>query len=159
LLATGSADFTSKLWNITSYGKNTETVKQERLKENIDFNGMIDITLPYDKEKLGIRIGEVPFTTGFHADVMFTYRHEAPVTILEFNSTSDILYTGSIDSTCRLWSTRKGELIFQINLPAQPQSLMVMPGLSNDILYLTCQNRLLVFDVKAPTQEKDLPVY
>ncbi|ORX56127.1 WD40 repeat-like protein [Piromyces finnis] len=159
LLATGSADFTCKLWNIASYGKDTETVKQDRLKENIDFNNLIDITLPYDIDGFGIRIGEVPFTTGFHADIMFTYRHEAPVTIVEFNSTSDILYTGSIDSTCRLWSTRKGELIFQINLPAQPQSLIVTPGLPNDMLYVTCQNRLLVFDVKAPTQEKDLPVY
>ena len=32
---------------------------------------------------------QIPFTTGFHADIMFTYRHEAPVTILEFNSTSE----------------------------------------------------------------------
>lgn len=31
LLATGSADFTCKLWNIASYGKDTETVKQDRL--------------------------------------------------------------------------------------------------------------------------------
>ncbi|ORX81866.1 WD40 repeat-like protein [Anaeromyces robustus] len=159
LLATGSMDFTCKLWNIASYSKDTETVKNERLKEYIDFNGLIDITYPYEKERLGIRIGEVPICTGFHADVMFTYRHEAPVTILEFNRTSDILYTGSVDSTCRLWSTRKGELIFQINLPDHPQSLYVTPGLSNDMLYVTCQNRLLVFDVKAPTQEKDLPIY
>jgi len=159
LLATGCMDFTCKLWNIASYSKDTETVKQDRLKENIDFNGLIDITLPYQKDGFGIRIGEVPFTTGFHADIMFTFRHEAPVTILEFNSESDILYTGSIDSTCRLWSTRKGKMIFQVNLPAPPQSLYITPGLSNDILYITCQNRLLVLDVKSPTQEKDLPVY
>jgi WD40 repeat protein len=159
LLATSSMDFTCKLWNIASYSKDAETVKQERLKENIDFNGLIDITMPYERDKYGIRIGEVPFCTGFHADIMFTYRHEAPVTIIEFNSTSDILYTGSTDSTCRLWSTRKGELIFQINLPASPQSLYVTPGPANDMLYLSCQNRLLVFDIKCPTQEQDLPVY
>jgi len=55
-----------------------------------------------------------------------------------------ILYTGSIDSTCRLWSTRKGEMIFQVNLPAPPQSLYISPGTPNDMLYITCQNRLLV---------------
>lgn len=30
-------------------------------KENVDLNSLIDITLPYDIDKFGIRIGEVIF--------------------------------------------------------------------------------------------------
>lgn len=96
-LATGSADKTVKLWNITSYVKDVAIVQQEekdseKMQEKL--SACIDILDDsYEsqlklKDYFGLKAGEVPMPTGFHADLLFTYRHEASVICVKFNSES-----------------------------------------------------------------------
>ncbi|KAH9249197.1 hypothetical protein BASA81_013097 [Batrachochytrium salamandrivorans] len=72
-----------------------------------------------------LKIGDVPLTSGYHADLLSTLRHEAPVLCVRFTCNSDITITGCMDSTCRLWSSRRGELLFQINTPAPVTMIQV----------------------------------
>ena len=61
-----------------------------------------------------------------------------------------------MDSTCRIWSTRRGEQLFQVNLPAPVNQVQV------DIyqnIYCICQNRLVVLSTQCLFKEDDLPLY
>ncbi|KAJ3209277.1 hypothetical protein HDU67_006292 [Dinochytrium kinnereticum] len=165
-LATGATDHTTKLWAVVSYLKDVEGVLAEQNDANAKIKEL-DSLIPvhdekYDiqielKEFTGLRIGEVPLPMGYHADLIFTFRHEAPVLCLTFNTASDILITGSMDSTCRLWSCRRGDLLFQINLPSPVTDLMV--NRTNEDLYVICLNRVLLFEIQASEKEEDLPEY
>ncbi|KAI8894447.1 WD40-repeat-containing domain protein [Globomyces pollinis-pini] len=163
-LATCSADNTCKLWRITSYQKDIIQVKA-RMKEteaiNQKINGCIDILDDFDGQSIengikSMKVGEVPIFAGYHADLRFTFQHEAAVLSAMFTNNSDILITGSMDATCRLWSSRRGEPLFQINLPSPVTSIKVD---FNDRVYFSCVNRLLVFAVKPLFKEADLPNY
>lgn len=61
-----------------------------------------------------------------------------------------------MDSTCRLWSTRRGEQLFQINLPAPVTHIQVD---LNQNIYCSCLNRLVVFSTKSLFKEQELPHY
>ncbi|KAJ3233678.1 Transducin beta-like protein 2 [Chytriomyces hyalinus] len=163
-LASAASDHTTKLWNVVSYNKNVEIVQAELLDANqktraldayIDvFDDRYDAQIKL-KEFAGLMIGEVPIPTGYHADLLFTYRHEAAVLSISFNAESDIVATGSMDATCRLWSCRRGDLIFQINVPSAVSQVAFCP-FSND-LYAVCENRMLVFEVHPSAREEELP--
>ncbi|KAL5032823.1 hypothetical protein BDEG_20886 [Batrachochytrium dendrobatidis JEL423] len=164
-LATGASDNTCKIWNIISYKKSLDTVQRELQQADAilkKLNGYIDVTdTVYDEqlkyqEYSTLKIGEVSLSSGYHADLRCTLRHEAPVLSVRFTCSSDITVTGCMDSTCRLWSSRRGELLFQINTPAPVT--MVQVDIC-DHIYLSCQNRLLIFGIKALFKEDDLPLY
>ena len=61
-----------------------------------------------------------------------------------------------MDSTCRLWSSRNGQLLFQINVPGPVQSLHVD---MRDYLYMSCLNRLVIFSINAFMKDDDVPHY
>ncbi|KAJ3101507.1 Transducin (beta)-like 3 [Phlyctochytrium planicorne] len=163
-LATGATDHTTKLWTIVSYLKDVDKVIAEQ-SDAASASKTLDSLIPVHDEKYnvqidlkiftGLRIGEVPLPMGYHADLVFTFRHEAPVLCMDFNRASDILVTGSMDSTCRLWSCRRGDLLFQINMPAPVQSLKMNP--TNDDVYVICMNRILIFEIQANEKEEELP--
>ncbi|KAI9094644.1 WD40-repeat-containing domain protein [Phlyctochytrium arcticum] len=165
LLATGATDNTCKIWNIVSYTKDYNLVQQEE-RESDRVRDMLDQPIRADEERYnaqidqrdfrGLKAGEVPLQMGFHADLLHTFRHEGPVMAVRFNNSSSIAITGCIDSTCRLWSIRRGDLLFQINVPAPVTSIFVDAA---DDMYCACQNRLLFFGIKANIKEEDLPNY
>ncbi|KAI8908947.1 WD40-repeat-containing domain protein [Gorgonomyces haynaldii] len=153
-LCTGSSDNTCKLWVISSYQKNIDTIRKE-LESTEDhyrrLNGYIDILDErYDqqiakKQFSSLLIGEVPLSVGYHAHLRFTYQHEAPVLCIRFSTDSNLVVTGSSDSTCRLWSPRRGEQLFQINLPGPITGLKVD---HNSNIYTICKNRMIVFSTE-----------
>ncbi|KAI9203334.1 WD40-repeat-containing domain protein [Polychytrium aggregatum] len=165
LLASGATDHTCKLWSIVSYMRDTDEVEQEleeaeimreKLEKCIDIlETSYDVQIPM-RDFTGVKIGEVPIPLAFHADLLFTFCHDAPVLSVQFNSMSDIVITGSMDSTCRLWSARRGDLLFQINTPA-PVSCLLMTSPST--LMCVCLNRVLTFEIKAHQKEEELPPY
>ncbi|KAI8904591.1 hypothetical protein DFJ77DRAFT_244630 [Powellomyces hirtus] len=167
LLATGATDHTCKIWSITSYAKNYKAVQQELEDAEMTSRRMNDLIRLEDEDE-GIeyqkqigdlgewKIGDPPISTGYHGDLMFTYRHEGPVLAVRFNNSSSIVITGCMDATCRLWSTRRGDMLFQINVPAPVSSIFVD---EKDDIYCVCQNRLLFFEIKANAKEEDLPSY
>jgi hypothetical protein len=62
--------------------------------------------------------------------------------------------TGALDSTIRIWSSRRGEPLFQINVPDPvPQIKMDY----KDNLYCSCSNRILVFNIKPLFKEAEVP--
>jgi WD40 repeat protein len=67
---------------------------------------------------------------------------------------SSILISCSLDCTIKLWSVRRGNLLFQINAPSPVTSLYID---SSDKVYAACQNRLLVFGIVAHSKEAELP--
>jgi WD40 repeat protein len=164
-LASGAADNTCKLWMVTSYRKELDYVQRE-LKETEkhykNLRGYIDILDESYNEQLEfkeftlLKIGEVPLDIGYHADLKFTFRHDAPVLAVRFTTDSNLVITGSMDSTCRLWSTKRGEQLFQINLPAPITHIQVD---LNENIYCSCLNRLVVFTTKALYKEQDLPTF
>ena len=86
--------------------------------------------------------------------VRFTLLHVAPVLSCSFTKNSDMLVTGSLDSTVRIWSSRRGEPLFQINVPDPvPQIKLDF----NDTLYCSCSNRILIFSIKPMFKEAELP--
>ncbi|KAH9267221.1 hypothetical protein BASA84_000763 [Batrachochytrium salamandrivorans] len=152
-LATGATDNTCKIWRVASYSKHLDTVQRELSQTDLfqkKLNGYIDIMdTSYDEqlkyqEYSTLKIGDVPLTSGYHADLLSTLRHEAPVLCVRFTCNSE------------LWSSRRGELLFQINTPA-PVTMIQVDIL--DHIYLSCQNRLLIFGIKALFKENDLPQY
>ncbi|KAJ3386423.1 hypothetical protein HDU84_001556 [Entophlyctis sp. JEL0112] len=163
-LATAATDHTTKLWGVTSFMKNVEQIQselQEASKQSRKLDQCINVFDDvYDaqirlNEFSGLRIGEVPIPTGYHADIIFTFQHDSTVLCVTFNAASDICVTGSMDATCRLWSCRRGDLIFQINVPA-PVSSVFMSPISNE-MYAVCQNRVLIFNYHAKDNEDELP--
>jgi hypothetical protein len=165
LLATCSSDYTCKLWKVSSYQKDLLEVKAE-LKQcdhaNEILEGYIDVTdvkfdsqLQFDRIQT-LRLGEVPISSGYHTALRFTFQHEAPVLTCAFTINSDIIVTGSLDATCRIWSSRRGEPLFQINMPAPITTIKVD---FNDNLYFGCINRLLTFKLRPTFKEQDLPFY
>ncbi|KAJ3410356.1 hypothetical protein HDV05_003859 [Chytridiales sp. JEL 0842] len=163
-LVTTSTDHTAKLWSIVSYMKDVESIQNE-LREANKILQELESPIDVGEERFdaqiklrdftGVRIGEVPIPMGYHADIVFTYRHEATVLCAKFNNASDIVITGSMDSTCRLWSCRRGDLLFQINVPAPVSKICVSPSSEN--IYLICQNRMLAFGIQASAKEEGLP--
>lgn len=164
-LASGAADNTCKLWQVISYRKELDFVQKE-LKETEKhyamLNGYINVLdesfneqLEY-KEFTSLKIGEVPLDIGYHADLRYTFRHDGPVLAVRFTTDSNIVVTGSMDSTCRLWSTKRGEQLFQINLPSPVSHIQVD---FNQHIYCACLNRLVVFSTKALFKEQELPTY
>ncbi|KAJ3321475.1 hypothetical protein HDV06_004144 [Boothiomyces sp. JEL0866] len=91
-LATCSADNTCKLWRITSYQKqivqDSEIISQK-------LNGCIDVLdESYDEQYLlmdfsSLKVGEIPVFGGYHADLRFTFLHEAPVLSAAFSQNSE----------------------------------------------------------------------
>ncbi|KAJ3025956.1 UNVERIFIED_CONTAM: Target of rapamycin complex subunit lst8 [Siphonaria sp. JEL0065] len=163
-MASAATDHTTKLWSVVSYMKDVDVVQADLLdasQKARQLNQYIDVhDEKYDiqikmKEFVGLRIGEVPIPTGYHSDLVFTFRHDSTVLSVTFNSASDICVTGSMDSTCRLWSCRRGDLLFQINVPAPVSSVFSSPD--SDEMYLVCQNRVLIFGYQASAKEEDLP--
>ncbi|KAJ3021171.1 hypothetical protein HKX48_009091 [Thoreauomyces humboldtii] len=166
-LATGASDHTCKLWSITSYAKDYEAVQHELQEADRTWNRMNDYIHLEDSDpgmdaqvKSGDlsawKIGDAAISQGYHGDLMYTFRHDGPVLSVKFNRSSSMVITGCMDSTCRLWSTRRGDMLFQINVPAPVSSIHVD---ENDAMYCVCQNRLLFFDIKANAKEEDLPSY
>ncbi|KAJ3153099.1 hypothetical protein HDU89_000727 [Geranomyces variabilis] len=167
LLATGATDHTCKLWSITSYAKDYESVQQEIRdadRQSHKMNDGIRLEDPDDgiehQMKTGDvsawKIGDAPISQGYHGDLVYTFRHEGPVLSVRFNNTASMVITGCMDATCRLWSTRRGDMLFQINVPAPVSSIFVD---EKDEMYCVCQNRLLFFSIKANAREEDLPSY
>jgi WD40 repeat protein len=109
--------------------------------------GLIDVldedldNLLFENELTGLKLDEVPLSPGYHADLKFTFVHEAPILSIAFTMNSDILVTGSIDSTCSIWSSRRGEALFQINMPG-PVTLIRIDY--EDKLRFFCETRILV---------------
>ena len=84
----------------------------------------------------------------------FTLNHEAPVLSVAFTKNSDMIVTGSLDSTVRIWSSRRGEPLFQINVPDPvPQVKLDY----SDNLYCSCSNRILIFNIKPMFKEAEMP--
>jgi hypothetical protein len=65
-----------------------------------------------------------------------------------------ILVSCSLDCTIKLWSVKRGNLLFQINAPSPVTSIYID---ASDKIYAACQNRLLVFGIAAHSKEADLP--
>ena len=96
-LASGSSDHTCKLWVISSYKKDIEQVMNE-MKETENhykrLNGYIDVLDESYNEQLenkeftSLRIGEIPLAIGYHADLKYTFQHEAPVLSVRFTTDS-----------------------------------------------------------------------
>jgi hypothetical protein len=63
-----------------------------------------------------------------------------------------MLITGCLDCTCRIWSVKKGNLLFQINVPYSPRSIYVA---QKDVFYVSSATRLLVFSFRA-AKEQDI---
>ena len=61
-----------------------------------------------------------------------------------------ILATGSMDATCRLWSTIKGTLLFQIDTPS---AISKIHFADNASFYCTCMNRMFYFDYNIKANE------
>lgn len=165
LMATCSSDDTCKIWKIDSYQKDNSEVTQalletEELSQKL--NGMIDVLdETFDSqltftERQTLKIGDLPINSGYHADLKFTLNHEAPVTCAAFSKNSDLVITGSLDSTVRIWSSRRGDPLFQINIPDAVQSIKMD---YKDTLYVSSINRILVFSVKPMFKEQELPNY
>lgn len=100
-LATGSSDHTCKLWNVGSYRKDLAVVEVElsqsakseaELDRPIELSNL-DYLDEYVEKNFGfvteVPIGEVSLSAGFHGDLMFTYRHDAPVLAVDFNKDSE----------------------------------------------------------------------
>ena len=164
-LASGSTDCTCKVWIVSSYKKELGLVQRE-LDQTVKYieklNGYIDVTDPTYDEQLkyqeysALKVGEVPISSGYHADLRHTLRHDAPVLSVRFTTSSEMVVTGSTDSTCRLWSSRRGDLLFQINTPAPVTSIQ---SDLRDYIYLSSGSRLLVFSIRALFKPHELPNY
>jgi WD40 repeat protein len=98
LLATCSSDNTCKLWRINSYQKDLLNVKAQ-LKQTDTVNrvleGYIDVLdeeldsqLQFERSQV-VMLGEVPISPGYHADLKFTFQHEAPVLSCAFTINSE----------------------------------------------------------------------
>ncbi|KAI8802770.1 WD40-repeat-containing domain protein [Cladochytrium replicatum] len=164
-LATGSMDNTCKLWDVTSYMKDFNAVQKD-MEDAMRFCESLDMPIDIREERFdaqielkdytGLKIGDVPIPVGYHADLWHTFRHEGPVLCVCFTLESDIVVTGSLDASCRLWSVRTGDLLFQVNTPAAVTELYLAPG---NRLFCACQKRLLHFMIHCTTKEEDLPLY
>jgi hypothetical protein len=98
LMATCSADHTCKVWRINSYQKDLLQVKAQ-LKESENssriLEGCIDVLderfdqqLQFDRPQV-LQLGEVPISPGYHANLRFTFQHEAPVLSCAFTMNSE----------------------------------------------------------------------
>ncbi|KAJ3351217.1 U3 snoRNP protein [Allomyces javanicus] len=147
-LATCSTDKTCKVWNVMSYQRE-DTEVTETLTDTREPGDRIDVWdegLDNAEDNNELHIGSVDFKLGYHADVLWTLKHEAPVVSASFNRDNDLIITGALDCTLRFWSVRKGNLLFQINTPAAPRQIMVT---ETSYLYVICDNRVLLFSFKA----------
>ena len=98
LLATCSTDQTCKLWRVSSYQKDFIQIKSQfkecdtasqLLDGYIDvLNKEFDSQLQF-QEKQVLKLGEVPISSGYHADLRFTFQHEAPVLTCAFTVNSE----------------------------------------------------------------------
>ena len=99
ILATGSNDNTCKIWSIVSYSKTFQNIEtelndcikaEEFIKRKIDIlDESYDDQFKKDVEMNALKIGEMPLPSGYHADLMFTYRHEATVLAVTFTAASE----------------------------------------------------------------------
>ncbi|KAL7753403.1 hypothetical protein RI367_001178 [Sorochytrium milnesiophthora] len=150
-MATCSTDKTCKIWSIVSYAKDKYDVEALQMeaeqKEPKDYrvNILDDIAVSEDFAEL--RIGDRDMPPGYHADLMWTLQHELIVLDATFTAESDMVITSSMDCTCRIWSARKGTLLFQINTPDPLVNLHAMQD--GETLVGSCGGRLLTFSVKA----------
>ncbi|KAJ3072138.1 Target of rapamycin complex subunit lst8 [Podochytrium sp. JEL0797] len=97
-LASASTDHTTKLWSVVSYMKDIDIVQAELLNASQKSRQLDEYIQVHDdkydvqikmREFVGLRIGEVPLPTGYHSDLLFTFRHDAPVMSVAFSSASD----------------------------------------------------------------------
>jgi WD40 repeat protein len=164
-LATGSEDYTCKLWYVLSLRKDPNELAKEEEARNLyhsRLNGCINVLdeslgdqLQF-KEYTHLKMGEAPFSNVQSIDLRFTFIHDAPVLAVRFSSESNVLVTGSLDSTCKIWSTKSGNQLFQINLPG-PISHIYIDYQSN--IYCGCQNRIVVFNAQFYSKDHELPIY
>ncbi|RKP03845.1 hypothetical protein CXG81DRAFT_23538 [Caulochytrium protostelioides] len=94
-----------------------------------------------------LEIGQVAFGQQYTSTPMFVLRHEGPVTDVVYSAGSDFLVTASSDCTLRIWSAVRGSMMFQISLPSRPTQVRL---LGNNQLITTCEDRLLIFNIKTP---------
>ncbi|KAI9168516.1 hypothetical protein H9P43_007889 [Blastocladiella emersonii ATCC 22665] len=154
-LATCSTDNTCKLWNVGSYmtddpdfGKAPAGSADPTLRVNVwDEPGLEGKDV--DGE---LHVGTIDMRLGYHADLVWTLKHENPVVCAVFTAQSDMVITSSLDCTIRFWSVRKGNLLFQINTPAPARHLIVD---SDNYLFAIAGIRMLKFSFKAG-KEKDV---
>jgi WD40 repeat protein len=161
-LATGSSDNTIKFWNISSYSKGFAEVQREeqesvesmnKLERPIDIlDESYDIQLE-NNDYFALKAGQVSFPLGYHADLLYSLNHESTVVDLKFSDDSNILVSCSLDCTIKLWSVKRGTLLFQINAPSPVTSIFID---ASDKIFAACQNRLLVFGIVAHSKESDL---
>ena len=120
--------------------------------------GELDNYLSDNPAAVEVPIGEVPITPGFHSELLFTLRHDSHVLAVAFNQKSEyalnstdaeplsnekcsIVATGSSDATIRLWSAKRGILLFQINTPSPVMGIQFD---DLDQVICICENRVLV---------------
>ncbi len=65
-----------------------------------------------------------------------------------------ILASGGSDYSVRLWSMKRGDLLFQINTPELVNTIIID---ENESLYVASAQRLLVFQIRAHAKEDELP--
>ncbi|KAJ3191737.1 TOR complex subunit lst8 [Irineochytrium annulatum] len=117
-LASGATDHTAKLWTVVSYLKNVDEVQNEQKaadQQGRQLDGYIqahddrfDIQIEL-KEFTGLRIGEVPIPMGYHADLIFTFRHEAPVSTMQFNRASEHRSHNICFQICQIFEVQASE--------------------------------------------------
>eukprot|EP01136_Pigoraptor_vietnamica_P017145 Opistho-1_new@61898 len=164
IIATASNDCTCKLWDVISYAKDSATIRRE-LQEaaEVDGNRLLNIATDElstefpDPRSNELRVGAVPVVAGYHADLLYTLKHEAPCYSLQFTLDARTIVTGSQDATCRIWSVASGDLLFQVNTPSSVTSLLYVEPLRT--LFCSCGNRVLVLAVSRHTEARSLPSY
>ncbi|KAI9142036.1 WD40-repeat-containing domain protein [Paraphysoderma sedebokerense] len=150
LLATTSTDYTCKIWNVTSYLKEENSDTTVNREPRFDRINILDENITaVDGE---IHLDERDIISGYHTDLLWTLRHECIVVCANFTAKSDMVITGSTDCTCRIWSAIKGNLLFQINMPSPVTGVLID---TDDFFYISCENRLLVLNVEALTEDKN----
>lgn len=131
-LATASTDKTCKLWRIVS-------IWQSSMKAPCDEDYRIklpDINCCFGGE---MHVGNAYIPYGKDAQLWWTFEHESAVLCVRFCPDSDLLFTGSLDCTCRVWNIKKGGLIYQINTPSAVRDIQV----HRNIASLICDQRIL----------------
>eukprot|EP01137_Pigoraptor_chileana_P034676 Opistho-2@27580 len=164
IIATASNDCTCKLWDVISYSKDAATIDREK-KEAAEVDGhrllnlAMDETATEQPDPRGneLRIGAVPVVAGYHADILYTLKHEAPCYALQFTADAKTIVTGSQDATCRIWSVATGDLLFQINTPASVASLLYVESMRS--LLCASGNRIIVLSVCRHSEARSLPSY
>eukprot|EP00002_Diphylleia_rotans_P029654 TRINITY_DN6053_c0_g1_i1.p1 TRINITY_DN6053_c0_g1~~TRINITY_DN6053_c0_g1_i1.p1 ORF type:complete len:1000 (+),score=180.21 TRINITY_DN6053_c0_g1_i1:1314-4313(+) len=72
-------------------------------------------------------------------------RHEGECSCSDMSLDGRLIFTGSSDSTMKIWHAESGNLVFQCNTPSPVTSLVYNSSLQ--ILYCACDSTVLVFSI------------